>query len=75
MKNKIDNKIYLKKEINVDKFPEKKNIIQKLINLYQNPKIKDNKCILKLLFINKKENKINLIYDYFPNGNLYDYIN
>ena len=75
MKNKIDNKIYLKKEINVDKFPEKKNIIQKLINLYQNPKIKDNKCILKLLCINKKENKINLIYDYFPNGNLYDYIN
>ena len=75
MKNKIDNKIYLKKEINIDKFPEKKNMIQKIINLYQNPKIKDNKCILKLLCINKKEKKINLIYDYFPNGNLYDYIN
>ncbi len=75
MKNIIDNKIYLKKEINIDKFPEKKNIIEKIINLYQNPKIKDNKCILKILCVNKKEKKINLIYDYFPNGNLYDYIN
>ena len=75
IKNKINNKNYVKKEIDLKIIPNYSNLIKKNIIFYKKNFLKSNNCILNLYNSHKtKDKKIILIYDFIKEGNLKDFL-
>ena len=74
IKNKINNKQYIKKEIDLKIIPNYLNLIKKNIIFYKKNFLKSNSSILNLCNSHKTKDKIILIYDYIKEGNLKDYL-
>jgi len=74
IKNKINNKNYVKKEIDLKIIPNYSNLIKKNIIFYKKNILKSNSCILNLYNSHKIKDKIFLIYDFIKEGNLKDYL-
>ena len=74
VKNKINNKNYIKKEFDLKLIPNYSNSIKKNIIFYKKNILKSNSCILNLYNSHKIKDKIFLIYDFIKEGNLKDYL-